>query len=126
MATVEQKPLISVEDALVIILDQIAPVDTERITLSASFNRVLAEAIVSPIDVPSFANSAMDGYAVIAADTQNASRHKPVTLKVIDNIPAGALSSTKLSVGTTARIMTGAPVPKGADAVVRFEETSEN
>jgi molybdopterin molybdotransferase len=126
MATVEQKPLIAVEDALAIILEQIAPVDTERIALNASFNRVLAEAITSPIDVPPFANSAMDGYAVIAADVQKASRQKPVTLKVIDNIPAGALSSTKLSAGTAARIMTGAPVPEGADAVVRFEETSEN
>lgn len=126
MANVEQKPLISVEDALTIILEQIAPVDTERIALSTSFNRVLAETIVSPIDVPPFANSAMDGYAVIATDTQNASRHKPVTLKVIDNIPAGALSSTELRARTAARIMTGAPVPKGADAVVRFEETSES
>jgi molybdopterin molybdotransferase len=126
MTAIEQTSLITVEAALEIILAQIRPVDTERIPLSASFNRVLAEAIASPIDVPPFANSAMDGYAVIAADTQNASRHKPTLLAVIDHIPAGASSTSRLAAGTAARIMTGAPVPSGADAVVRFEETSES
>lgn len=121
----EQNSLIGVEEALETILSKIAPAGIEQVPLTQSYNRVLAESIVSPINVPPFANSAMDGYAIVAADTESASRAAPVSLKVIDNIPAGAIASTKLAPGTAARIMTGAPVPQGADAVIRFEETSE-
>lgn len=120
------EPLITVEAALELILQQIAPVDTEVMPLTQSFNRVLAESIRSEINVPPFANSAMDGYAVIAADTQGSSRQTPVYLKVVDYIPAGATPTTALRPQTAARIMTGAPIPPGANAVVRFEETSEH
>lgn len=121
-----RQPLIAVEEALQTILARIAPVETELVPLTKSFNRVLAEPIVSSINVPPFANSAMDGYAVIAADTQGAGRQHPILLKVVDNIPAGATATTPLAPKTAARIMTGAPIPQGANAVVRFEETSEH
>ena len=118
--------LISVEEALDTILAQLRPVDPEVVPLTQSFNRVLAESVRSPVNVPPFANSAMDGYAVIAADTQSGSPETPVRLKVIENIPAGATPTKRLTPKTAARIMTGAPVPAGADAVVRFEETSDS
>lgn len=118
-------PLISVEEALTLILAKIRPVEVEQVPLPQSFNRVLAQAVVAEVNVPPFANSAMDGYAVIAADCAGASLATPTQLKVIDNIPAGATPTKTLSTGTAGRIMTGAPLPAGADAVVRFEETSE-
>lgn len=121
----ENTPLISVEAALEIILQGIRPVETEWVSLTQGLNRVLAEAIVSTVNVPPFANSAMDGYAVIAADSQDASPERPVRLSVIDNVPAGAVPTQGVSAHTAVRIMTGAPLPAGADAVIRFEETSE-
>ncbi len=118
--------LIRVEEALRAILANIDPIETEQIPLPDALNRILAETIYSEINVPPFINSAMDGYAVLAKDTQNASPTNPITLKVVDNIPAGATPTAPLTPGTAARIMTGAPVPEGADAVIRFEETSEH
>lgn len=121
----KQNPLIPVEDALSQILSNILPVNTETVPLAQSFGRVLSQPIVSTINVPPFANSAMDGYAVIAADTQSATKQSPTALTVIDNIPAGETSEKEITPGTAARIMTGAPMPAGANAVIRFEETSE-
>lgn len=118
-------PLIAVEDALAMILAEIRPVETETVALNRSFGRVLAEAVTSSIDVPPFANSAMDGYAVVAADVADATAESPAALRVIDNIPAGANPQKRVTPQTCARIMTGAPMPEGATAVVRFEETSE-
>ncbi|GIK41075.1 MAG: molybdopterin molybdenumtransferase MoeA [Chloroflexota bacterium] len=118
-------PLIPVEEALNLILAKITPVAPEWVPLRQSFNRVLAQAVAAHADVPPFANSAMDGYAVIAADCRGASKETPVHLKVIGNIPAGATPARSLLPRTAVRIMTGAPLPEGADAVVRFEETSE-
>lgn len=120
-----QNPLILVEDALERILAKIQPVGSETVPLTASHHRILAEAISSPINVPPFANSAMDGYAVLAADSRDAGDENPVRLQVIDNIPAGETPNQTVTAGTAARIMTGAPMPAGADAVIRFEETSE-
>jgi molybdopterin molybdotransferase len=117
--------LIRVEEALAMILEGIQPVEAETIPLAESARRILAQPIVSPANVPPFANSAMDGYALVAADSQKASAQKPATLRVIDNIPAGATPTRAIEPGTCARIMTGAPLPAGADAVIRFEETSE-
>lgn len=117
----KKNDLIIVEDALNAILAEIRPVDSEQLPLEQTLNRVLAEPIVSEINVPPFVNSAMDGYAVRAADTEAA----PARLRVIENIAAGDPASTEVKPGTAARIMTGAPMPAGADAVARFEETSE-
>ena len=126
MKSTDQNILITVDEALTTILEKISPVSTESIPLTSAFNRILAEPIVSQVNVPPFANSAMDGYAVITADTAGASEEGPIVLKVIDNIPAGAASSIQLSPGNAARIMTGAPVPGGTGAIVRFEDTSEH
>lgn len=118
--------LLAVEAALDIILEEIAPVESEIVPLSQSFNRVLALPVVSTVNVPPFANSAMDGYAVVANDIKTAALETPVVLQVIDNIPAGATPAKTIKPHTCARIMTGAPLPDGANAVVRFEETSEH
>lgn len=125
MKTTEANLLISVEEALATILAEIAPVTTELIPLTHGLGRILAEPVVSSLNVPPFVNSAMDGYAVIAADTATASPESPVRLHVVANIPAGASTSAELTAKTAARIMTGAPAPGRATAVVRFEETSE-
>lgn len=117
--------LIAVEAALDIILARIEPVGIEILPLAQSAGRLLAKPIFSPVNVPPFANSAMDGYAIIAADSQGACQQSPVSLKVVDNIPAGTTASRRIKAQTAARIMTGAPIPPGADAVIRFEETSE-
>jgi molybdopterin molybdotransferase len=121
----QNRSLISVEDALNTILKKIAPIETEPVSLAQSLYRVLAEPITSQINVPPFANSAMDGYAVIAANIQTATPQNPIQLKMVDNIAAGGTALTKIAGMTTARIMTGAPMPAGADAVVPFEETNE-
>jgi len=122
----DRQPLISVEDALNTILEKIASVEPELIPLSQSLYRILVEPITSEINVPPFANSAMDGYAVIAADIKHVSTETPGLLKIVDNIPAGGAASKEVTSEKTARIMTGAPMPAGADAVVPFEETSEH
>jgi len=121
----QKRSLISVEEARNTILKKISPVETETVPLTQGLYRILAEPITSPINVPPFANSAMDGYAVVAADIQSATPQNPVQLKMVDNIPAGGSASTEITATTAARIMTGAPMPAGADAVVPFEDTSE-
>ncbi len=117
--------LIIVEDALADILEKIVPVELERLPITEGLGRVLAEPVHSTIDVPPFVNSAMDGYAIVAGDVQGAAKDSPIRLKVVDNVPAGATPTETLQPGTAARIMTGAPMPAGADSVIRFEETSE-
>jgi molybdopterin molybdotransferase len=81
---------------------------------------VLTEPVVAPHDVPPFANSAMDGYAVRAADLRGA----PVALRVLEDLPAGYVATVEVEPGTAVRIMTGAPIPSGADAVVQVEDTA--
>lgn len=117
--------LMAVEDALTHILGHILPLPAETIPITAALYRILAEDVVSDCNVPPFANSAMDGYAVIAADLAGCSASSPAVFTIIDNIPAGTTPSKSVTTGTAARIMTGAPMPLGADAVVRFEDTSE-
>ena len=122
---VHNTELLRVEAALAQILDKVTPVEVETIPLAQAYNRVLAKPIYSEINVPPFANSAMDGYALIAADVQAASTEAPVRLTIIDNVPAGGVPFRDVEAKTAVRIMTGAPMPAGADTVVRFEETSE-
>jgi molybdopterin molybdotransferase len=97
---------------------------TERVELEHAAGRVAAEDVTSVIDVPPFSRSAMDGYAVIAADTARASRSTPVDLRLVDRIYTGHMSSVSIDAGTCAEIATGAPLPRGADAVVMVEETA--
>lgn len=117
--------LLSVEQAQHIVLERITPMGSERVELLGALGRVLAEDVHAPADVPPFANSAMDGYAVQAADTSSATRSHPVILDVLEDLPAGYVSQTTLESGQAIRIMTGAPLPGGADAVVMVEVTEK-
>jgi len=118
--------LTSVSDALQHILENITPLSTERCPITACLNRVLAEDVMATDNIPPFKNSAMDGYAVIAADVAHASPTSPVHLRVTATIAAGETPTSPVTAGCAARIMTGAPMPDGADAVVRFEDTHSN
>jgi molybdopterin molybdotransferase len=96
-----------------------------RMPLDAALDSVLAEDVVSPIDIPAWTNSAMDGYAVRGEDVRGASAEHPVRLRVVEQLPAGAFPSKRIGPGESARIFTGAPLPEGADSVVRQEDTDE-
>lgn len=115
--------LFSVEDALNHILSKIHPLPAEVMPLTQGLGRVLADEVVSDINLPPFANSSMDGFAVRAADVQAASDAAPARLRVVMDIPAGAVPQAAIQPGEAARIMTGAPVPAGADTVVPVEDT---
>ena len=110
-------------DAAAEILKHIRRQPALRVPLDQALDAVLAETIVSPLDIPAWANSAMDGYAARAADVRGASEQAPVRLTVIEQIPAGAFPTRPIEPGTCARIFTGAPVPAGADSVIRQEDT---
>ena len=94
-----------------------------RVPLATALGSVLAEPIVSPINLPFWTNSAMDGYAVRADDVRGASPDTPKRLAVIEQIPAGAFPARTIGAGQSARIFTGAPLPEGADSVIRQEDT---
>ncbi len=115
--------LSSLEDALNKIFKEISVTTGELVSINDSLKRILAEDIVSDIDVPSFDRSAMDGYAVIANDTFGASQKSPAKLKQIGTIEIGESSSQGLSKGEAIRISTGAMIPDGATAVVKIEDT---
>jgi molybdopterin molybdotransferase len=95
----------------------------ERVSILAALGRVIGEDIYAGRDIPPRDNSAMDGYAVRAADTLGASGKKPVVLEIIEDLPAGSIPKKSVGKGTAARIMTGAFVPEGADAIVAMEKT---
>ena len=99
---------------------------TERVALENAAGRVTAADVLSPMDVPPFSRSAMDGYAVLASATSGASRSVPARLRLIDRIYTGEVSSVTVTAGACAEIATGAPLPAGADAVVMVEETARN
>jgi molybdopterin biosynthesis enzyme len=113
---------ISLEEARRRLDDAVVPIArTERVPLAAAGWRVAAEDIVTPIDVPPFSRSAMDGYAVIAADTARA----PVTLVIVERLYTGRAPSKAIVPGSCSEIATGAPLPEGADAVVMVEQTTK-
>ena len=115
--------LLSVDAATSRILRGIQPLPAETLPLDDALDRVLAADIVSPVDVPPFANSSMDGFAVRAADVSGATGDAPARLDVVMDIPAGTAPTGTVGAGQAARIMTGAPLPDGADAVVPVENT---
>ncbi|MFC1993761.1 gephyrin-like molybdotransferase Glp [Chloroflexota bacterium] len=117
--------MISVEEALLEILSYVHVLDSEDKPLLESMGQVLAEDVYSALDIPPLDNSAMDGYAVQAESTSGASQSSPVALSVIGEIAAGYLPKKEVVSSTAIRIMTGAPVPRGADTVVQFEDTDE-
>jgi len=117
--------MISVEQALEKILSQVDVLKAEQSPILDCLGQVLAEDIYSSITLPPLDNSAMDGFAVRSEDTRGASPQSPQVLRVIDTVVPGSVSRYEVAPGTAVRIMTGAPVPKGADCVVRFEDTDE-
>lgn len=117
--------MISVEEALEKILSNVSVLEPEEKPILDSLGQVLAEDVCSDIDIPPLDNSAMDGYAVQWEDIRGATISQPRTLSVIGEVAAGYISDRTVVPGTAIRIMTGAPVPAGADSVVQFEDTDE-
>lgn len=116
---------LTVMEALTAVLAGVPVLPAERVPLLAALGRVLAEPVVAYDSLPPFANSSMDGYAMQAADLVGVAPGSPARLRVVADIAAGAMPSVVVTAGTAARIMTGAPLPLGADAVVPVEDTDE-
>mgnify|MGYP001170268226 FL=1 len=117
--------MISVEEARQKILEHFVTLDSKSVSILDSLGLVVSESVKSPLNIPPFNNSAMDGYAVISEDTKLASSDHEVNLKILETIKAGSVPSVKVIKGTASRIMTGAPIPEGADSIVPFEDTTE-
>jgi molybdopterin molybdotransferase len=115
--------VIPLAEAQSFVLSRVAPLAPVRVWSVASVGCVLGETVLSPEDVPPFANTAMDGYAVRAADVAGASPEEPVELPVVAEVAAGHPAERALEAGEAMRIFTGAPIPEGADAVVMVERT---
>ena len=112
------------QDALRIVVEHAAPIEgTERLTLAEADGRVAAATVTASVNVPPFDRAAMDGYAVIAADTETANAATPVALRCVDRVFTGQVSARTLARGECIEIATGAPLPNGADAVVMVEDT---
>ena len=117
--------MITVEEALDRILSSISPLGLEKVDILNTLGRVLGEDIYADMDIPPNDNSAMDGYALCSGDTQGASREDPAMLNVLEDIPAGCVPQKCVNPGEASRIMTGASIPEGADAIMRVEETEK-
>jgi molybdopterin molybdotransferase len=115
--------MISADEALAQVLGSVSTLGVERVSIRDALGRILAEEIRSSRDIPGFENSAMDGYAVRAADVSAVSESSPKRLRVVETIAAGSMPTVRLKAGEAARIMTGAPVPEGADSIVPVERT---
>ena len=114
--------MIRVEEALTKILEAVSPLGLENVNIVDGLGRVIEEDIRCDRAIPPEDRSAMDGYALRAGDTERAGQENPVRLEVIEEIPAGNMPAKRIGPGQAARIMTGAPLPDGADAVVRMED----
>jgi molybdopterin molybdotransferase len=119
-----RRPVLSVEEALDRILATVHALEPERVSLLQAAGRVLAERVTADRDIPPLTNSAMDGYAVRGAGLADA--QLPIRLRVVGEAAAGYVSGVAVAPGQAVRIMTGAPVPEGADTVVRFEDTRQD
>lgn len=117
--------LLSVDEALERILSTMSTLPAETVPLLAALGRVLATPVVSEISLPPFANSSMDGFAVRSGNTKYATAEQPALLRLMFDIPAGSQPEGVLHPGQSARIMTGAPLPEGADAIVPVEATDQ-
>lgn len=105
------------------ILAAVRPLETRRLALAEALGRTLTRAVPAAVDIPVFDNSAMDGFAVRAADVAAATADQPVALRVVADLPAGTALDPRIGSGEAARIMTGAPLPRDADAIIPFEDT---
>lgn len=112
------------ERARELLLSRAAAVEAERVPLADCGGRILARAVIAREHVPPFDRSPYDGYALRAEDTASASPARPVTLRVLEEIPAGAVPTREMTAGTAAKVLTGAPIPPGADVVVMYEKTA--
>src|SRR3989338_2286534 len=110
--------MISVDDAWDRIRSAAQPLSSERRSLADAVGSVLAEDVIAPVDLPPFDNSAMDGYALRAPDTQVARAEEPVKLTITGEVAAGGWQETPVTPGTAVKMMTGAALPPGADAVL--------
>ena len=113
----------TVDEQLQIVLDGLGSIDPIELTLLDAQGLLLAENVSTDVALPGFDNSAMDGYAVRAVDTRDATPEHPVVLPVVGDVAAGATSRSGMGPGLTMRIMTGAPIPAGADGVIPLEDT---
>lgn len=112
------------EQARELLFHALSAVGTERVSLSHCGGRILAQDLVAQENVPAFDRSPYDGYAFRAVDTVDASKAQPVTLTVVEEIPAGSVATKVITAGTAAKVLTGAPIPQGADTVVMYEKTT--
>lgn len=119
----EMSDYVSVRNLL---LERVGKMESESIPLSASLGRILKDDVVSDCNVPPFDRSPYDGFVLLAEDIKEASEDNPVTLRIVEEIPAGSIPYTALSKGLASRIMTGARIPEGGDCVIKFEDTSYN
>src|SRR5215831_15625859 len=117
------KQAVRVAEAQEIVLGCVQPVGVEKVALLEALHRVTAEEVTAQRHIPPEDNSAMDGYAVCHRDVAGATRDHPVVLEVLEVLPAGKTPRHRLELGTTIKIMTGAPLPDGADTVVQIEHT---
>lgn len=125
--TEESRRFLTVDEALGRILRRIERLEGERVPLMEALDRILDEDVIArEQDIPPFANSAMDGYAVRSGDISGVGPESPVSLRVVADLAAGETPGVKVEQGQAIRIMTGAPLPEGADAVVPFENTDEH
>lgn len=115
--------MLTVEEARALVLARFHPLETEEAPLTEALGRVLAEDALAREASPPFANSAMDGYALRSADTHHASPQNPVRLRLVGEVPAGSVYPSVVQTGEAVRILTGAPLPDGADAALQQELT---
>ncbi len=115
--------MITMDEAIDLVLQHTSPIDETNAGLMDALGCTLAADVRSDIDMPPFDKATMDGYAVVGEDVANAQRQRPAVLDVIEEIPAGSVPQKKVAPGQAARIMTGAPMPDGADTVVMVEDT---
>lgn len=118
-------PPLAAAEAACRILEEVRRQPALRMPLDDALDAVLAEDVVSPLDIPAWTNSAMDGYATRGEDVRGASEERPVTLRVVEHLPAGRFPTRSIGPGECARIFTGAPLPEGADTVIRQEDTDQ-
>ncbi len=107
-----------------VLMEAVTPLGTECVGIESCCGRILAKDLIAAENVPAFDRSAYDGYALRATDTLKAGKDAPVCLSVLENLPAGMVPTREVVSGTATRVMTGAPIPHGADAVVMFEKTA--
>jgi len=118
----DEYPMLEVEEAVARFLSHFKPLEAEQMPILEALNRVLTEDVIAEMDIPPLANTAMDGYAVRCEDTGGAQPNAPRRLRVVADLAAGYVLDQRLQPGTAVRIMTGAPVPPGAKAMIPFEE----